>query len=177
MASGELLSFNCVLSVEKTTDDVSADGSETTDDNDIGKAIAKAIIDAIMSVIPVDAFGSLATAAATKLTDINGPSAPDPMAQSPPKPADAAPQQTFLDDPGFDWMRHPRRPAGPPNVWRPGLFQPALANRPVGQGRDNFMRNAEVQEEHHRAGDWEFGYYEGEGGKLKPGRFDKGAIR
>jgi hypothetical protein len=26
-----------------------------------------------------------------------------------------------------------------------------------------------VQEEHHRAGDWEFGYYEGEGGKLSPG--------
>jgi hypothetical protein len=25
-----------------------------------------------------------------------------------------------------------------------------------------------VQEEHHRAGDWEFGYYEGEGGELSP---------
>jgi hypothetical protein len=28
--------------------------------------------------------------------------------------------------------------------------------------------HAEVQEEHHRAGDWEFGYHEGEGGELSP---------
>jgi hypothetical protein len=147
VASGELLSFNCVLSAEKTTDDVSADGSETTDDNDIGKAIAKAIIDAIMSVIPVDAFGSLAAAAATKPADINEPSAPDQMAQL--KPADAAPALMFLDGPGFEWMRAkaPPWPPGPPNVLPPGWAGTLTGEqfRPVGQGWDNFMRNAKVQ--------------------------------
>ena len=36
------------------------------------------------------------------------------------------------------------------------------------KGRCYQLPNAKVQEEHHRAGDWEFGYYEGEGGKLSP---------